>query len=230
MKIICAMLLMLLCGCSSLVRPDAIDHYQYEGKIVEIKDDQMMILGKDGLVHVGGEFDTQSLKEGMQVLIDTNGTVNETYPMSIQCIGAIQVVKEEDDLIGFYLDVIQDLFDTDPGLNDKIEMIAFDLSKAENLDEAEKDALIWMAGSMLGTDTRTATYDELVEEGLIDDENLYFEKGLLFNLEAKTVDENHFTFTIQKWRSGLGAYWFADCKAVKTDNEWHYEIGAQMIS
>ena len=154
MKIICAMLLMLLCGCSSLVRPDAIDHYQYEGKIVEIKDDQMMILGKDGLVHVGGEFDTQSLKEGMQVLIDTNGTVNETYPMSIQCIGSIQVVKEEDDLIGFYLDVIQDLFDTDPGLNDKIEMIAFDLSKADNLDEAEKDALIWMAGSMLGTDTR----------------------------------------------------------------------------
>ena len=76
---------------------------------MEIKDDQMMILGKDGLVHVGGEFDTQSLKEGMQVLIDTNGTVNETYPMSIQCIGAIQVVKEEDDLIGFYLDVIQDL-------------------------------------------------------------------------------------------------------------------------
>ena len=71
--------------------------------------------------------------------------------MSIQCIGSIQVVKEEDDLIGFYLDVIQDLFDTDPGLNDKIEMIAFDLSKADNLDEAEKDALIWMAGSMLGT-------------------------------------------------------------------------------
>ena len=37
MKIICAMLLMLLCGCSSLVRPDAIDHYQYEGKIVECR-------------------------------------------------------------------------------------------------------------------------------------------------------------------------------------------------
>ena len=60
MKIICAMLLMLLCGCSSLIRPDAVDHYQYEGKIVELKDDQLMILGKDGLVHVGGEFDTQS--------------------------------------------------------------------------------------------------------------------------------------------------------------------------
>lgn len=49
-------------------------------------------------------------------------------------------------------------------------------------------------------------------------------------LKLRLSNENHFTFTIQKWRSGLGAYWFADCKAVKTDNEWHYEIGAQMIS
>lgn len=234
MKRICLFMLALLCGCTSAELPntkdDSIIKVKYEGKIVELTDNQCMILGKDGLVNVSGEVDTSELKEGMQILIETDGTVNETYPMSIQSIGEIEVVKEEDNLIGFYLDVLKDLFDTDPGLNDKIEIAAFDLSQAVNLSEAEKEAFIWMAQQIVGCETRAATYDELVEEGLIDVENLFFETGLLFKIEAEVIDEDLFTFTMQKWRSGLGAYWFSDCKAVKKDNQWTYEIGAEMIS
>lgn len=233
MKRICLFMLALLCGCTSVELPNALDDpikVKYEGKIVELTDDQCMILGKDGLVNVSGEVDTSELKEGMQILIETNGTVNETYPMSIQSIGEIEVIKEEDNLIGFYLDVLKDLFDTDSALNDKIEIAAFDLSQAVNLSEAEKEAFIWMAQQIVGCETRAATYDELVEEGLIDVENLFFETGLLFRIEAEVIDEDHFTFTMQKWRSGLGAYWFSDCKAVKKDNQWTYEIGTEMIS
>lgn len=234
MKRICLFMLALLCGCTSgelpITNDEPITKVKYEGKIVEITDDQCMILGKDGLVNVSGDINASELKEGMQILIETDGTVNETYPMSIQSIGEIEVVKEEDNLIGFYLDVLKDLFDTDSGLNDKIEIAAFDLSQAVNLSEAEKDAFIWMAQQIVGCETRAATYDELVEEGLIDVDNLYFETGLLFKIETEVIDEDHFTFTMQKWRSGLGAYWFSNCKAVKKDNQWTYEIGAEMIS
>ena len=40
------------------------------------------------------------------------------------------------------------------------------------------------------------------------------------------------TFTAQKWRSSLGAYWFSDCTAVQNAvGEWSdYTIGAEMIS
>lgn len=234
MKRICLIMLAFLCGCTNAQLPTTNDEptnsYPYEGKIVELADNQMMILGKEGLVNVGGDVDTSDLKEGMQVIIETNGTVNETYPMSIESIGKIEVIKEEDNLLGFYLDVLKDLFETDSGLNDKIEIAAFDLSQAVNLSEAEKDAFIWMAQQIVGCETRAATYDELVEEGLIDVDNMYFETGLLFKIDAEVIDEDHFTFTMQKWRSGLGAYWFSDCKAVKNENQWTYEIGAEMIS
>lgn len=234
MKRICIIMLALLCGCTSAELPTSNEEpnssYPYEGKIVEIADNQLMILGNDGLVNVGGDVDTSILKEGMQIVIKTDGTVNETYPMSIQSVGDITVVKEEDNLIGFYLDVLKDLFETDPGLNDQIEIAAFDLSQAMNLSDTEKEAFIWMAQSIVGCETRAATYDELVEEGLIDKENLYFETGLLFKIETEVVDENHFNFTMQKWRSGLGAYWFSNCKAVRNENQWTYEIGAEMIS
>lgn len=234
MKRICLFMLALLCGCTSAELPknneEPMSKHQYVGKIVEIADNQLMILGKDGLVNVGGDVDTGDLKEGMQISIDTDGTVQETYPMSISCNGEIEIIKEEDNLIGFYLDVLKDLFETDPGLNDKIEIAAFDLSQANNLSDEEKEAFIWMAQNIVGCETRAATYDELVEEGLIDIESMHFETGLLFKLETEKIDENHFTFTMQKWRSGLGAYWFSDCKAVKQGNQWTYEIGAEMIS
>lgn len=233
MKRICLFMLALLCGCTSAELPvdeKPIVKYPYEGKIVELADNQLMILGKDGLVNVDGEVDTSELKEGMQILIETDGTINETYPASIHSIGTVEVIKEEDNLIGFYLDVLRDLYDTDSGLNDQIEIAAFDLSKTVNLSEAEKDAFIWMAQQIVGCETRAATFDELVDEGLINEEVLYFETGLLFRIETEVLDEDHFTFTMQKWRSGDGAYWFSDCKAERKDHQWTYEIGAEMIS
>ena len=66
MKIICAMLLMLLCGCSSLIRPDAVDHYQYEGKIVFV-----MLNGTDSETTVPLKFYKEILKdkkEGKDIL------------------------------------------------------------------------------------------------------------------------------------------------------------------
>ena len=51
-----------------------------------------------------------------------------------------------------------------------------------------------------------ATYDELYEQGYIDKDKLYFEKGLLFSIEDTAIINTSFIFNASKWRSGLGAY------------------------
>ena len=139
--------------------------------------------------------------------------------------------SEPDPLVTFYLGVLRDLYDEDKGLNDGAELLAFDLTNAKNLTDAQKEDLIARAGEEFGIEAIASTYDELCEQGYIDPENPYFEKGLLFVLSAEEDAEKAFQFDAQKWRSGLGAYYFSECQAKRgKDGVWSYELGAHMIS
>jgi hypothetical protein len=100
------------------------------------------------------------------------------------------------------------------------------------LNGGEKRALAYLAGGKYSPSGQSimGTFDELSEQGLIDKENLYFETGILFAIEVTDVKEGAFTFSAQKWRSGLGAYFFNDCEAEKTSEGWTYTIGSEAIS
>lgn len=133
-------------------------------------------------------------------------------------------------LVGFYQTILDDLWKVDEGLNSDINVLAFDLSQVSNLTEAEKDELVKMVSKSHGVEGIRGTFDELSEQGYIDKENLYFETGMLITIEATDVTEDSFTFDVTKWRSGDGAYFFIDCKAVKTGNGWSYTVGSEAIS
>jgi hypothetical protein len=53
---------------------------------------------------------------------------------------------------------------------------------------------------------------------------------MLIRFELSDVTEDSFTFDVSKWRSGTGAYFLNDCKAVKKSRVWNYTIGSEMIS
>lgn len=133
-------------------------------------------------------------------------------------------------LIELYFTVIKDLYNTDPGLNDGINLLAFDLTGVTNLTDEEKNALVYLVGREFGLQTTTGTFDELCEDGTIDKENMVFENGILFEIDSKEPDGNTFEFDASKWRSGLGAYFFVDCTAEKDGGTWSYTVGVQAIS
>lgn len=70
------------------------------------------------------------------------------------------------------------------------------------------------------------TWAELVENGYIDGENLYWEDGCFFSISG-----NAGNFDVQIWRSGLGAYFYGDCTgAMAPDGSWTYETGSEAIA
>lgn len=213
-----------------------------KGKIIQINDKSLLLAGTGAsdLYTVSSApaiydidnkpADSSALKAGQNVEIGYSGAIMESYPAQLGNPVYIRITGQGDDLVGFYQTVLNDLWNVDKGLNSDINIIAFDLSKVTNLNEAEKSALVYAVSGSYGLQGIKGTFDELREQGYIGKDKLYFENGILFKLELTDVTEDSFTFKAEKWRSGDGAYYFLDCKAVKSDAGWSYTIGHEAIS
>lgn len=203
--------------------------------------------------------DASALEDGMVVEVSHDGTTLETFPAQfgqVYQIAGYSIGQEKNpggtcyDLCGLYLQVLDDLWQKDPGLNDGISIAGLDLSQAPGeLTESEKAALAWRFGEMHGVEVVQGTFDELKEQGYISSEPLgkdapegaaflHWEDGCLFSI---TPNEGHegevyslpvIFFDGSKWRSSLGAYFFYDCSAVWPEaGTWNgYDIGSEMIS
>ena len=101
-----------------------------------------------------------------------------------------------------------------------------DLSGFTGLTEGEKAAVAYAFGMEHDILPVMGTWEELAEQGYIDRENLYWEDGCLFSITGETGK-----FDAQKWRSGLGAYFFLDCTAsMEQDGTWTYTVGGEAIA
>ena len=155
--------------------------------------------------------------------------VMESFPCQFSNVTAVEHTEtERDDRCGLYLQVLSDLWEVDPGLNTNLEELAVDLSELTDLSESEKAAVTWAFGNAHGLMPMTGTWEELVEAGYIDGENLSWNgNGCLFTLSGSADG----TFQADKWASGLGAYAFGDCTAkMGKDGSWSYTIGYEAIS
>lgn len=242
----CIALLIILASCSPTGGDEPttlVSESILNGKIAEVRENDLFIAGEDanGLYFVtipedaiydksSNKVAASELQAGQMIEIGYDGGIMKSYPMQVGDVKYIKIISEGDDLIGLYLDVFTALWDKDTGLNSDSEVIAVDLTAVSNITESEKQALTYMFSNITGIQTMTATYDELVEQGLIDDANLYFETGLLFKLTLDDVKDERFTFEASKWKSGLGAYFFMDCEAKKSQGRWTYKIGTEAIS
>lgn len=177
------------------------------------------------------------LTPGMLVEISFSGGIETTLPAQL---GSVTMVKPldygTDNLCELYMDVLEDLWEVDSGLNSDIDIIGVDLSET-GLNHAERTALSIAFGRRHGLETIQGTYQELCEQGYIDQENKYWENGCLFSITERPVEEGAYSlnvkkFDAQKWRSGLGAYFFFDCTSVQSSlGIWDsYHIGSEAIS
>ncbi len=192
-------------------------------------------------VWIDGEEKTAAdLKDGMLVEVCWNGLVAESYPAQLGEIYSLRAEsRDTDDRCGLYLQVLEDLWEVDPGLNTSMEELGVDFSELTDLSTSEKAALTWAFGNAHGLMPITGTLEEIWEagyltpmtepaEGYEDSVALYgWEGGCLFSLSGSADT----AFRAEKWASGLGAYVFSDCTAkMGADGSWSYTVGSQAIS
>lgn len=202
--------------------------------------------------------DASILEDGMMAEIAYSGEVMETYPAQLGNVSSISVYSlgsEKNpygtfyDLCGLYLQILNDLWDKDSGLNGGAASVSVDLSKAPGeLTEGEKAAITWIFACEHQVEGLNLTADELAEQEYLtevdmeytseDDHKIYeWKDGVLFTITADYEEGESYSlpvlkFNAEKWRSPLGAYFFSGCEAVWPQaGSWSsYSIESEMIS
>lgn len=176
----------------------------------------------------------------------TYGSVLETYPGQLAEVTAVNIRSDGfDDRCALYLRVLNDLWAVDEGLNSDISMLSVDLSQT-GLSDSEQAAVAWAFGGEHGiSQVLSLNYEQLAAEGYLigadpDSDGIpCWEDGCLFTITEQETGDNELngarntvTFDAQKWRSALGAYFFADCTAEQAlDGHWgDYTVGSEAIS
>jgi predicted small lipoprotein YifL len=187
-------------GDSLLVAPDP------ESNEYKSSDKMLVNLLNAGIKNsTGDDIAKEELKVGDTVKITYNGVIAESYPAQISA-SLIQVTGHNNVIDG-YMAIIDDIYQMDPGLNSEIDMMTFDTTGWVELTQIEKEIIFSLLKEKYGVEIVDATFDELAEQGLIDKEQLYFPNGIHIVISnMKFNDEkNTITYSISKWRSGLGA-------------------------
>ncbi len=175
--------------------------------------------------------------------IDSDDGNSKTDESNATIVGSLPEDIRED-RCELYLQVLEDLWNVDSGLNNGIKQIGIDLSNLSHLNNAEKEKVMKDFSDKHGLPYLKGTWEELCEQGYIDKENLVWEDGLFFSIE--TIEDAAWNlydikpgeqppeltaFNAHKWRSGLGAYFFGQCSAQKNaDGRWAYTVGQEAIS
>ena len=208
---------------------------------VVTNDGSLLLAGMDGdpNIYILTPEDDTDLAAGALVEVTYDGSVMETWPAQFSGVTAVKTARGGfDDRCALYLQVLEDLWEVDSGLNSGLTYIGVDLSET-SLSESERSAVAWAFAGKHGGELVTGTWEELADQGYIDRENLYWEDGILFSITEKTEPVYFMpegmtavTFDAEKWRSGLGAYFFCECTAVQTAaGHWDdYSTGSEAIS
>lgn len=149
-----------------------------------------------------------------------------------------EISKKEITLLSMYANMLDELMAKDAELGKEDAILSLNVDDNLGLTENEEVILGRILSSRYGfEEVMYMNYDELEENGYIkgveeDMDNLpYFENGLLISITSKDgYNENGFTFNASKYKGGLAAYFFENCKASKKNGEWKYKIGSEAIS
>ncbi len=206
--------------------------------------------------------DASALEDGMAIDILHSGAIEERWPAQfgkVYEIRAYSLGTQKNpggryyDLCGLYLQVLNDLWDKDRGLNNDINYVSIDLSLAPgDLTAGEKAAIAWIFANAHKAEPLTLTAKELLEQGYLTEIVLtgtglsfnddkpkpcMWEDGLLFTITNNGAEDDIYSlpvimFDAMKWRTPLGAYYFGNCSAVWPEmGTWsEYNIGAELIS
>lgn len=208
-------------GSSSLFQPASSLSAPSESltlKLCTVEGKQLTAVDKDGGPYsfswelIPGET---PLSPGMVVEVAFEGGVMETYPM--QLIPQKVTVKEKGwDYLSLYRKALSDIWGEDTGLNGgTLVYFGFDFTEIATLSKWEKQLLAQSFSEGHGTTPLFGSITELMEEGYINEEHLYWEDGVHFTISKEEAKNGKVSFSIEKWKGGLAAIGYettARCK------------------
>ena len=189
----------------------------------------------------GGSASAEDLKDGMLVDIHYTGGIAESFPGQpggVDSISASSIGTEECpgggyfDLCGFYLKVLNDLWEKDPAMNEGISTVSVDLSQAPgDLTNGEKEAIAWVFAQEHQVEELTYSWEQLKKEGYLTEETAAesdpaqepqdtWEDGLFFSITSHETEEEEtyslpvLRFDAQKYTDLQNVCGFTDCTAV----------------
>ena len=193
-------------------------------------DSQMFLVSADGIPvtdKAGSSIGFNEVIVSDTVEITYDGGIIETYPAMFSGISSIRVTGRQSTFVPLYCDVIDALYEQASELNGNTGMFAFDLTELTNLSDAEKNALIYIAGDKYTKESFFATYDDLKDHDYLNDKADSFTDGLLITISVSEVSrDDGFEFSASKWKGVGQEVGFSECLAKKNGSEWTYEIGA----
>lgn len=160
----------------------------------------------------------------------SGGERGSAAPGSVYCEPTAQK-----DYAALYLQVLEDLWAEDHGLNGGT-YISVDLHEAPgNLTEEEIAAIAKTFAEAHGATPLTLSYRELADQGYLAENSDHWDDGVLYSIDCRSLQgqplpEEHFSAT--KWVASEGAYFFEDCTAHWSESGafLDYEIGGEAIS
>lgn len=205
--------------------------------------------------------DASALRDGQTVEVTFDG-IRESFPMQLDGVSSLkawsigqpqQPSGTHFDLCGLYLQVLEDLWNTDEALNKDVRYVCVDLSQAPgNLTKGQQAAITEIFAQKHGAEGLSLTFEELGEAGYLgegqtaqDGSTLYldgFPNGLFFSI-SPAAGRASFSlrpsvfFRAQKYAGPMAADFFEDCSAFWPKNgSWAdldhsgYTVGAYGIS
>ena len=195
-----------------------------------------LTVGEDTYITIDNkEAAAGELRDGMLVSVVFGGDVMESYPALFGGVIAVNAVTAGlDDRCGLALQVLDDLWAEDTGLNSGAVCFGFDIDEALIPQQAEREAVAWRFAELHGAEPLLGTWQQLADEGYIDADDLYWEDGIFFSItaaEGKAQKDDRLYFNAEKWRSGLGAFFYVDCTARRDKaGSWTYEPGGFAVA
>ena len=197
----------------------------------------------------------EALAAGQQVSVFFDGGIRLSYPGFFVEPTKLIVRESSPDLLGLYLNLFDEFWKIDSGINDGISVLAFDfrsnplcqlppappstpapyVQPSESkyaLNQAQKNALFYIIESRLGFEAFESDFETLLADGYIVKEEsgfCHFPGGLLFEIKVEQEDVNGFQFILSKWRSSLGTI-LTQGHANCTSNVWDYILDPYAIA
>lgn len=205
--------------------------------------------------------DPSALLDGQTLEVTFDG-IRESFPQQLDGVKSVKAWSIGQpqqpsgtyfDLCGLYLQVLEDLWNTDEALNENAQYICVDLSQAPgNLTKGQQAAMAEIFAQKHGAKALSLTFKELGEEGYLgegqaskDGSPLYldgFSDGLFFSISPAAGREPFSLrpgvfFRAQKYKGPMAADFCEDCSAFWPKNgSWAdkapsgYTVGAYGIS
>ena len=160
--------------------PDSSEIKSSDRIIVSVADDA--IKGLDGSM-----IKRQELKPGDLVRISYDGGIRESYPAQLSA--SLVELTGRNIVIDAYIALIDDIYNEDPGLNEGITIMALNTLGWNDVRDIDKEIIFSLLKESYGLEIIEGTFVELAEQGLIDKDELYFEKGILIAISNFKYNE-----------------------------------------